>query len=100
MSEEYGADIITVVDEEDQEHQFEMIDAIETDDGRYVALLPIFNEAQDVIDDDGELLILEVIDENGEEIITPIEDDNVFESVAAIFQERIDEMFEIEEIDE
>ena len=100
MSEEYGSDIITVLDEEGEEHQFEMIDAIETDDGRYVALLPIYHQPQDVVDDDGELLILEVVEEDGEEVIMPIEDDSVFDSVSAIFQERLDEMFEIQEIDD
>ena len=41
MAEDFGADIIAVIDEEGVEHQFELIDSIETDDGRYVALLPV-----------------------------------------------------------
>ena len=43
MSEEYGNNIVSVLDDEGNEHQFEILDAIETDDGRYVALLPIYD---------------------------------------------------------
>ena len=39
MADEYGADLVTVMDDEGNEHQFELLDAIETDGGRYVALL-------------------------------------------------------------
>lgn len=35
MADEYGADLVTVMDDEGHEHQFELVDAIETDDGRY-----------------------------------------------------------------
>ena len=38
MSDEYGADLVSVVDDEGNRHEFELVDAIETDDGRYVAL--------------------------------------------------------------
>ena len=35
MSDEYGADLVSVVDDEGNRHEFELVDAIETDDGRY-----------------------------------------------------------------
>ena len=38
MNEEYGNDIVSVVDEDGVEHVFEELDRIETDKGRYVAL--------------------------------------------------------------
>ena len=46
MSEDFGTNIVSVLDDEGNEHQFELLDAIETDDGRYVALLPIYTEAE------------------------------------------------------
>ena len=58
MSEEFGNNIVSVLDDEGNEHQFELLDAIETDDGRYVALLPIYSEAEAAIDDDGEKYLL------------------------------------------
>ena len=100
MSEEYGNSIVSVLDDEGNEHQFELLDAIETDDGRYVALLPIYNEAEAAIEGDGELVILEVVDENGEDLLVPIENDDTFEDIASIFEERLAEYYEINEVEE
>ena len=100
MSEEYGNNLVSVLDDEGNEHQFEVLDAIETDDGRYVALLPIYSEAEAAIDDDGELVILAVEEENGEELLVPILDDEEFEQIASIFEERLSEYYEINEVDE
>lgn len=100
MSEEYGNSLVTVLDDEGNEHQFELLDAIETDDGRYVALLPIYTEAEAALEDDGELVILEVVTEDGEDLLMPIEDDEVFEDIAAAFEERLSEYYEINEVEE
>ena len=100
MSDEYGADLVTVLDDEGNEHQFELLDAIETDDGRYVALLPVYDDADESVNDDGELIILEVVEEeSGEEVLAPIEDDEVFEEIAGIFEERLSDLYEIEEVE-
>ena len=99
MSEEYGNSLVTVLDDEGNEHQFELLDASETDDGRFVALLPIDSEAEDAIDDDGELVILEVVDDEGEDILVPIEDEERFDEIAEIFEERLSEYYEIDEVD-
>ncbi|MBR0447935.1 MAG: DUF1292 domain-containing protein [Clostridia bacterium] len=100
MSEEFGNSIVSLLDEEGNEHQFELLDAIETDDGRYVALLPIYSEAEDAIEDDGELIILEVVNHEGEDILIPIEDEERFDEIAEIFEERLSEYYEINEVDE
>ena len=99
MSEEFGNNIVSVLDDEGNEHQFELLDAIETDDGRFVALLPIYSEAEDAIEDDGELVILEVVDDEGEDILVPIEDEERFDEIAEIFEERLSEYYEINEVD-
>ena len=100
MSEEYGNSLVSVLDDEGNEHQFELLDAIETDEGRYVALLPIYSEAEAAIEDDGELVILEVVNDNGDDLLVPIEDDDLFESVAQAFEERLSEYYEINEVEE
>lgn len=100
MSEEYGNDLVSVLDDEGNEHQFEILDAIETDDGRYVALLPVYSDAEEAIEDDGELVILQVIGENGEDLLTPIEDDTVFDEIAGIFEERLADYYEIQSDDD
>ena len=100
MSKEYGNDLVSVLDDEGNEHQFEILDAIETDDGRYVALLPVDSDAEEAIEDDGELVILQVIEENGEDLLTPIEDDTVFDEIAGIFEERLADYYEIQSDDD
>ena len=99
MSEEYGNDLVSVLDDEGNEHQFEVLDAIETEDGRYVALLPVYSDAEEAIEDDGELVILQVVEENGEDLLTPIEDDDVFDEIAGIFEERLADYYEIQSDD-
>ena len=76
MADEYGPDLVTVLDDDGNEHTFELMDAIETDDGRFVALLPVYDDPSEELNDDGELIILEVAEENGEEILVPIEDED------------------------
>ena len=100
MSEEYGNDLVSVLDDEGNEHQFELLDAIETDESRFVALLPVYSDAEAAIDDDGELVILEVVDQDGEDLLVPIEDDDVFEEIASIFEERLSEYYEINTVDD
>lgn len=100
MSEEFGANIVSVLDEEGNEHQFELLDAIETDDGRYVALLPIYTDAEAAIEGDGELVILAVVNDEGEDLLVPIEDDETFEEIAEIFEERLSDYYEINEVDD
>ncbi len=97
MDNEYNPDIITVVDEDGKEHIFEELDRIETDEGRYVALIPVYDDSEEILDDDGELIILRVLEENGEPFLTAIEDFKEFEKIGKIFQERLEEMFEITE---
>ena len=97
MKEEYNPDIITLSDENDKEYNFEVLDRIETDDGRYIALLPVYDDPQELIDDSGELVILKVVEENGEDIFADIEDDDEYETIADAFVSRLQDLFEIEE---
>ena len=97
MSEEFNPDLVSVIDEDGVEHIFEELDRIETDNGRYVALLPVYDEADDIIDDDGEIIILQVEEENGETFLAPIEDQKVFDEIGQIFEERLQDLFFEEE---
>ena len=93
--DEYGPDIITVVDDDGAEHEFEVLDRIETDDDqKYIAIIPVFDSAEEMLDDDGELIILRVTETDDENILEPIEDEDEFDEIAAIFQERLSDMFD------
>lgn len=99
MSEEYNPDIITLEDDDGKEYTFEVLDRIETDEARYIALLPVYDKPEEMLQDSGELVILKVAEENGEEYFVDIEDDAEYDMIADAFTDRLQDIFEIEEAD-
>ena len=93
LEEEYNPDVVSVIDEDGVEHFFEELDRIENDNGKYVALIPIYDDAQDILDDDGELIILKVEEENGEIYLCPIEVEEEFNEINSIFIERLSDNY-------
>ena len=92
LNDEYNANLITLVDEDGVSHDFELLDAIETDDGRYVALLPYLGEDAE---EESEYYILQVIEgQNGEEELTEIEDEELLDTLAEIFEGRFEELYQ------
>ena len=99
MSDElnFGNDIVTVVDDDGKEHIFEELDRIEYDNGnRYVALIPVLDDDEEILDDDGDVLILKVLEENGENYLVQIEDEDEFNEIGNIFEDRLIEKYESE----
>ncbi|MBE6893165.1 MAG: DUF1292 domain-containing protein [Oscillospiraceae bacterium] len=94
-TEDYGNDIVTLVDENGKETEFEIVDSLVTDNNEYFALIPT-ETAENLSEDDGELVILKVVEENGEEFLEPIEDDEEYESIAEIFMERLEDLYDFE----
>ena len=99
MAEEYNPDIITLEDDDGKEYTFEVLDRIETDEARYIALLPVYDKPEEMLQDSGELVILKVAEENGEEYFVDIEDDAEYDMIADAFTDRLQDIFEIEEAD-
>ncbi len=95
---DFGNDIVTLVDDDGKEYSFEVLDAIETDTGRYLAMLPYYTDANDKLNDSGELVLVKsVLDEEGEEYFEDIADDDEYETVADLFIDRLQDAFDIEE---
>lgn len=92
-------DIVTVIDDDGKEHIFEELDRIETDDGKkYVALLPIYDDEVEILDDDGDVLILRVTEgDDGETYLEQIEDDKEFNEIGNIIEDRLIEKYEASE---
>ena len=96
--EEYGNDIVTLKDDNNNEYTFEILDAIETEDGRYLAMMPKFDDPQKMLDDSGDLVIVKVQeDENGEEYFEDIPDDDEYDTIADLFVERLSELYDVED---
>ena len=89
---DYNPDLITVTDDDGKEHTFEILDRIETDDAKYAAIVPVYDSPEEMLEDDGELIVLRVEEEeDGETYLCPIEDDDEFDEIGAIFQQRLED---------
>ena len=97
MNNEFGADLITLIDDEGVEHEFEILDEIDNDDGVFYALLPTFDDPQSELESEGTYYIFEVIEEDGEEQLAEGEDDELLDKLAAIFESRFEELYEDED---
>ncbi len=92
-NEEYEADLITLLDDENVEHTFEVIDIIEKDDKVYYALLPVYDDAQEQVEDDGEYYIFQIVEEDGEELLLEVEDEALLDELAETFEKHFEEIF-------
>ena len=85
MSEEYGNDFVTLIDEDGNEVEFEHIDTVEYEGVTYLAFIP----AELSVEEDAEVVIMQVVtDENGEELLEGVEDDDITDAVFNIVMER------------
>lgn len=94
MNDEYSADLLTLVDDAGEEHEFEILDVIDNEDGCFYALLPTFETPQDKLDAEGTYYIFEAIEEDGEQQLAEIEDEALLDRLAATFESRFEELYD------
>ena len=83
MSEEYGNDFVTIIDDEGNEFELELLDTIDYHGESFAAFLPT---DMDEDDPDYGLIILSVVnDENGDELFESIDDDDKLQQVYEMF---------------
>lgn len=95
MSEEYGANFITVTDDEGNEFELEHLDTIEFNGTTYMAFFPAVSEDEE--DNDAEelgLILMKVIQENGEDILSTLDSE---EETDAVYTEFMKTLFEDED---
>ena len=79
MSEEFGGDFITIIDDDGQEFELEVLDSMDYNGESYTAFLPANMDEEDP---DYGLIILRVVqDENGDELFESIDDDAQLQDV-------------------
>ncbi len=97
-------ELFTLTDDDGKEQVFELLGKLELDDTTYYALVPQYEDPNDELQDDGELVILKEDPNNNPEdpenasLIT-IEDEDEFNTVGEIFLECINKMFEADSED-
>ena len=90
MSDHYGSDFMTIVDEDGTEFELEVLSTLEYNGCTYLAVIPAGTEDGE----DLEVSILKSVEEDGEPILSAIEDDEELESV---YQLMMDSLYEDEE---
>ncbi len=96
-NEDYAPDLINLTDEEGNEYNFEVLDRLDIESGSYLALIPVYDDPKDMLDDSGELVIVKEEEENGEFFYSEIEDDDEYETVADAFSDRLQDFYEIDD---
>ena len=90
-SDDAAPPIISLIDDNGNEHYFEELDVLSLNDKEYVALLPVSNDF--FVGVGSELLIL-IRNYDEEEIyLDPIEDDEEYIRIRNIFEERLADLF-------
>ena len=92
MEENLPTDIVTLVDDEGVEREFEVLDCIIIEDSKrkFYALMPNFElEDADLDDDEVTYFIFEMIEEDGEDQLVEVEDDDLLDELSKQFEERL-----------
>ncbi len=88
-------DLISLLDEEGNEYEFEVLDEIDYKDGHYYALMPTFDLPEQDIESGSTYMIFEAVeDENGEPQLAEIEDEELLDEISEIFEDNFDKMLE------
>ena len=84
-------DIISLMDDDGNEYEFEVLDEIDYKDGHYYALMPTFYLPDQNIESGSTYMIFEAVeDENGDPQLAEIEDDDLLDEIAEIFENNFD----------
>jgi len=86
MSDTFGGDFVSITDEDGNEFELELLDALIHNDVCYHAFIPADtdDEAEEL-----EIIILKAIEEDGEELLALPDSEEEAEMVYALFMERI-----------
>ena len=77
MSEDFGSDFITIVDDDGTEFELEVLDTMDYNGETYKAFLPADMDDPDY----GMIILRSVLDESGEEIFESIDDEAQLQDV-------------------
>ena len=91
MADQYGSDFISIVDDEGNEYELEVLSTLEYDGNTYFAVIPAEDSMQEL---QLEVSILKSVEEDGEPILCAIEDE---EELQAVYDLIMDELYEEEE---
>ena len=92
MANEYGGDFVSITDEDGNEFELELLDALEHKGIYYHAFIPAMEA--DAEEEDLEIIILKAVEQDGEELLSTLDSEEELNEVYDLFMERL---FEDEE---
>ena len=92
MADHYGSDFMTIVDEDGEEFELEVLTTLDYNGCSYLAVIPAGEEEAEL-----EISILKSVDEDGEPILCAIEDEAELQAVYDLIMAQLYE--EAEEIE-
>ena len=78
MSDTYGSDFISIVDDEGNEFELEVLSSLEYNGSTYLAVIPAADSMEEL---ELEVSILKSVEEDGESILSVIEDEAELQAV-------------------
>ena len=84
--DQYGSDFITIVDDDGNEYELEVLSELEYNGCTYLAVFPAADSAENL---ELEISILKAEEEDGENILSAIEDEAELEAVYDLIMESI-----------
>ena len=85
MTEDYGSDFMTIVDEDGTEYELEVLSTLEYNGCTYLAVIPAGSEEEEEL----EVSVLKSVEEDGEAILTAIEDEEELEEVYSLIMDSL-----------
>ena len=97
QDDEEDDSIISLIDDEGRTSEYEILDAIETEEGMFVALMPLASIDSETGEAEYMILQVDVVDD--EEELTEIEDQELLTALDDLFRERFKELYGDEDDD-
>ncbi len=92
MSDHYGSDFMTIVDEDGEEYELEILTELEYNGASYLAVVPAGADEEG----DLEISILKSVEEDGEPILCAVEDEVELQAVYDLIMDQLYEEAEEE----
>ena len=89
--DQYGSDFITIVDDDGNEYELEVLSTLEYDGNTYLAVIPASDSLEEL---QLEVSILKSVEEDGESILCAVEDDA---ELQAVYDLIMDSLYEEDE---
>ena len=84
--DQYGSDFITIVDDEGNEYELEVLCELEYNGNTYLAVIPAADSQDDL---ELEISILKTAEEDGENVLCAVEDEEELEAVHDLIMESL-----------